>query len=431
MTLVPALALLLRLAPCGDAQAATEVHINLAGQSADANLPSLGLPPFISADSSDKAAILAAKNVRDIVRQDLLLSRYVSLKEDGPHFSGENLKDLMRPWKIRQAGWLLTVSAGINKDILSLAVELTNLHSKEAVFARHYRRPVSGQRGAAHTISNDIIQAMTGKMGIAHTWIAFANNQTGKKEIYLIDYDGANLRRLTRHGSISFLPRFSPDRSLLAYTSYKDGNPDIWGLDLKTGKTKALSRDQGLNIAGGFSPDGLSLLMTLSRQKSPNLYVKNLTAKTVTQLTHHYGADSSPTFSPDAGQVAFVSDRSGNPQIYVLDTNTHRTKRLTNMNWCDSPSWSPTGEWIAFAGRAHRKDKIDIFLVDVTGSQIRQLTTGTGSNENPAWSPDGRFLVFTTTREGRSELYVMDGDGSAPRRVAELKGGSYTPAWSN
>ena len=63
-----------------------------------------------------------------------------------------------------------------------------------------------------------------------------------------------------------------------------------------------------------------------------------------------------------------------------------------------SPAWSPTGEWIAFSGRAHRQDKLDIFLVDVTGNQVRQLTHGEGSNENPVWSPDGRFLAFISTR---------------------------------
>jgi len=170
--------------------------------------------------------------------------------------------------------------------------------------------------------------------------------------------------------------------------------------------------------------------MTLSRGKSPNLYLKDLGTGAVERLTFHFGADSTPTFSPDAGQVAFVSDRSGNPQIYVLDLAKKQARRLTNLNWCDSPAWSPTGEWIAFAGRANRKDKMDIFLVDVTGGQIRQLTHGEGSNEDPTWSPDGRLLAFSSTRDGRPQIYVMDADGSAPRRIADVPGSSTTPHWS-
>ncbi|MBI3566385.1 MAG: TolB family protein, partial [Elusimicrobia bacterium] len=120
----------------------------------------------------------------------------------------------------------------------------------------------------------------------------------------------------------------------------------------------------------------------------------------------------------------------GNPQIYVLDLGSKQARRLTNMNWCDAPAWSPTGEWIAFAGRANRKDKMDVFLVDVTGGSVRQLTHGEGSNEDPSWSPDGRLLAFSSTRTGRSQVFVMDADGSAPRLAADVPGASSTPHWS-
>ena len=73
---------------------------------------------------------------------------------------------------------------------------------------------------------------------------------------------------------------------------------------------------------------------------------------------------------------------------------------------------------------------MDIFLVDLTGTQIRRLTTDAGSNEDPTWSPDGRFIAFTTTRNGQRQLYVMDGDGSAPHLLADLKGDTFTPHWS-
>jgi TolB protein len=378
--------------------AQSEVHINVGG---GAKLP------------VHKIELSGLGDLRDIVRDDLLFSRYFEVVEEGQG----------APWKVE--GQLV---AGGGK--LLLDAKLVEQGSKEPLFARHYKQEAAYQRSLAHKLADDIVHAVTGKKGIAHSQIAFINNKTGSKEVYVVDYDGENLRQLTRHGSITLLPRWSPDRRRIAYTSYKDGNPDLWLLDLANGQTTALSSDQGLNISGGFSDDGGQLLMTLSRQKSPNLYLKNLVDGSVTRLTHHFGADSSPTFSPDAAQVAFVSDRSGNPQIYVLDMSTHRARRLTNMNWCDSPSWSPTGEWIAFSGRAHNKDKMDIFLVDVTGTQVRQLTRVEGSNENPTWSPDGRFLAFTTTRNGRPELYVMDADGSAPHKVLAIPGSSVTPDWS-
>ena len=407
-----------------------DVYIALTGGGGPSRTLALGLPPFIATDSRSKENSLLAKELHDVVRDDLMLSRYFTLVEDGPVFNGANLHDILSNWKARLAGWLLAVEAG-STDGLSLKAQLVDPGSGEAVFERFYRQKIEFPRSLSHRLSDDVVLALTGKSGIAHTRIAFANDRTGHKEISIMDYDGANLQALTDDGSISILPRFSPERKFLAYTSYKDGNPDLFLLDLATGRSRALSADQGLNVAGGFSPDGAELLMTLSRQKSPNIYLKNLADGSTTRLTQHFGADSSPTFSPDGTQAAFVSDRSGNPQIYLLALATHRVKRLTNLNWCDSPAWSPTGEWIAFSGRVHRADRLDIFLVDVTGNQIRQLTHGEGANENPAWSPDGRFIAFITTRTHRSELFVMDADGSAPHRLADIPGNTTTPAWSN
>lgn len=413
------------------ALAQTEVFIKLAGQTGRAEGVPLALPPFVAWEAAKPDDALLATQLRDIVRSDLLTSRYVKVFEDGPRFDGANVKDLLGDWKTRGAGWILAVKVSAPASQTTLAAQLVNAASGETSFERYYRQDRAFLRSLAHRLSDDVVSSLTGKPGIAHTQIAFANDQTGHKEIYLVDYDGANLRQLTRDGSISLLPRLSPGRKLLAYTSYKEGNPDLFLIDLERGKVRPLSAEQGLNIAGGFSPDGSQILLTLSRGGSPNVYAKSLEGGSLTRLTRHFGADSSPTFSPDGAQAAFVSDRSGNPQIYLLDIATQRPKRLTGMNWCDSPAWSPTGEWIAFAGRANVKDKMDIFLVDVTGGQVRQITRGEGSNENPAWSPDGRFIAFTSSRGGRPELFVMDSDGSAPHRLLDVPGRSFTPAWSD
>lgn len=397
--------------------AQTEVRLAVGGAAAEA-APVLVLPAFAAADARKAEDALLARRLRETVRSDLMLSRRFEVKDEAPGAA------------VAGGTWRLNAAAGRSGDKVSAQVKLSNAAGAEAVFERFYRQDASWLRALAHRISDDVVKAATGREGIARTRLAFVNDQTGRKEIYLMDYDGEGVKRLTDDRSIDLLPRLSMDGRRLAYTSYKDGNPDVFLLDLETGRASMLSDEQGLNIAGGFSPDGAKLLLTLSRGKSPNLYLKDLATGKLERLTSHFGADSTPTFSPDARQAAFVSDRSGNPQIYVLDLATRRTRRLSNLNWCDAPAWSPTGEWIAFSGRAHSKDKMDIFLVDVTGSQIRQLTRGEGSNEDPAWSPDGRLLAFSSTREGRPQIFMMDADGSAPRKAAEIPGASSTPHWA-
>lgn len=411
--------LLLAAVLSAPAAAQTEVRMSVGGGPGE-HRPVLALPAFEASDPRKGEDSLLARRLRDVVRSDLMLSRRFEVKDEEPGSPAA-----------AGAAWRLKAQAGQSADKAAAHVRLENAAgSGETVFERYYRQDAAWLRALAHRIADDVVKAATGRDGVARTRIAFVNDQTGRKEVYIMDYDGEGVKRLTDDKSIVLLPRFSSDGRRLAYTSYKDGNPDLYLLDLETGRASTLSDDQGLNVAGGFSPDGKRLLLTLSRGRSPNLYVKDLATGAVERLTSHFGADSTPTFSPDARQAAFVSDRSGNPQIYVLDLQTRKARRLTNLNWCDAPAWSPTGEWIAFAGRANRKDKMDIFLVDVTGGQIRQLTRGEGSNEDPAWSPDGRMIAFSSTRGGRPRIYVMDADGSAPRLAADVPGASTTPHWS-
>ena len=407
--------------------AASDVYIGVAGRPGAAQQWTVGLPPFLP-ERPDGAAQKLGADVRGVVRDDLLASRYFQTLDTPADADPEDNE----PWRKAGAGFVLSARVLLQAGKASLTVKLRDVGSGDTVLERYYRQDARYWRSAAHRIADDLVRQMTGKSGVAHTQIAFINDQSGHKEIYLIDYDGENLRRLTDDRSINLLPRWSPEGRTLVYTSYKRGNPDLVELNLDKGATRVLSDRQGLNLPGGFSPDGSQLVVTISAQKNPNIYQLDLGDLSVKPLTTHFGVESSATFSPDGTQVAFASDRSGNPQIHLMDLTTSRTRRITRLNWCDSPSWSPSGEWIVFAGRANNKDPMDIFIVDVTGSHIRQLTHGEGSNEDPGWSPDGRFIVFTTTRgeKRRRKLYVMDADGSAPRLLADVPGNSFTPSWS-
>ncbi len=408
--------------------AAADVYIGVEGPAAVTQ--AIGLPPFVAEHPDRREEAELGHRIRSVLRDDLLASRYFKIVEPPSAAAAADPGGEAEDWRKAGAGFALAVKLSKQIDKLTLTASLLDFHSGEPVLERYYRQDAKFWRSLAHRMADDIVRQLTGKTGIAHTQIAFVNNQTGHKEVYLIDYDGEGLKRLTADRSTNLLPRWSPDGRRLLYTSYKHGNPDLFEIDLGSGLTRALSERQGLNIAGGFSPDGSKLVLTLSKQKNPNLYQMNMADLSVKPLTSHFGVDTSPTYSPDGAQIAFASDRSGNPQIHILEPKTGKTRRLTRLNWCDSPSWSPTGEWIVFSGRANPKDPMDIFLVDITGSNLRQLTHGEGTNEDPSWSPDGRFIAFTSTREGRRKLYWMDADGSAPHAVADIPGSSFTPSWS-
>ena len=393
-----------------------DVFIGVEAQ-AEIRKPTISLEAFKSAEKDSMQADI----FYDAVRSDLYNSRYFNINEDQ---TPSVTSDFVADGEIRPADdkkWLFTGTLYEKAE-----------KGKKPVFRKSYKSDEKGLRRSAHLFADEIIFKATGNKGIAHTRIAFANNGTGKKEIYIADYDGENVKKVTSDKSINLLPKWSADGSRIYYTTYRYGNPDMYEANLKTGKIQPFSTFQGLNIPGGVSPDGLTLVMTASRGKDPNIYALDIVTKSVKPLLEQkYGITSSPTWSPDGKEVAFVSDRSGNPQIHILNVETKKIRKLTRMNWCDSPAWSPDGSKIVFSGRETVKEKFNIFVSDLTGSKIVRLTLKAGNNENPVWSPDGRFIAFTSTRNGRKQVFVMDADGSAPHALVDIPGSSYTPSWSN
>jgi len=422
--------LILCLAGAGRALAQTDVYIGVAAGK-EYNKTALALAEFLPARPEKPEDLELAGRFRDIIRADLMYSRYFDIKEEP--LNPANLStapDAIKFWKTLGAGWLVSGKASQNEKVWTFTARLHDLESGKILLEKFYQGEPRAMRRAAHLFSDDVILRVTGRKGIAHSKIAFSNNATGAKEIYSVDYDGENLAKLTDDRSIALLPRWSQDSSRIYYTTYRYGNPDMFEIDLKAGKIRPFAVFQGLNIPGGFSPDGLTMVMTLSRGDDPNIYSLNVVTKELKKLLTRFGVSSSPTYSPDGRQIAFISDLAGNPQIYVLDLETKKTRKLTRLNWCDSPNWSPSGEWIVFSGRETAKEKLNIFLTDLTGGQIRRLTNNNGDNEDPSWSPDGRFIAFTSNRRGKRELYIMDADGSAPHPLTDLKGRTTTPNWS-
>ena len=407
-----------------------EVYIGITSDAERAPIVKLGLAPFRPLRPQNPEDALRALKIRQIIGEDLLFSRYFEIVEKGPALVEGLDEQSRKSWMALGAQTLISARAGEGGSEVLLEAVLYDLKSGEALLQKSYKDDSSDWRQAAHRFSDLALNQLTGKKGIASSRIAFVNDQSGFKEVYVMDYDGENLKKMTEEKSIVLLPRWTADGRSIAFTTYRRKNPDLYQISLQSSKPLPLSTLQGLNLAGGFSQDGKLLALTLSHFANPNVYLMTLENKEIKRLTSHSGVDSSPVFSPDGSEVAYISDRSGNPQLYVMELKTGRTRRLTYVNWCDAPIWQPTGEWIAVSARASQRDPLEIYLVDVAAERMVQITRGKGSNEDPAWSPDGRFLAFSSTRSGRRKIYVMDADGSAPRPFGNIAGNSSTPAWS-
>ena len=165
-----------------------------------------------------------------------------------------------------------------------------------------------------------------------------------------------------------------------------------------------------------------------NRDGNSEIYVMNRDGSGVRRLTDNPAIDSTPTWSPTGTQVAFTSDRTGTPQIYVVGPDGSGLRRLTFESYADRATWSPAPyNEIAFAARTG--PGFDIKILSLDEGVTRQITFGEGTNESPAWSPNGRHLAFVSSRAGRTQVFTVDRDGRNVRQVTR-DGNNSTPNWS-
>ena len=314
-----------------------------------------------------------------------------------------------------------------------------NNPSSQSVVGKIYRgAPTDPQvRKFAHQFADEIIFKLSGGFpGIASTQIAFISSRTGSKEVWVMDYDGANQHPLTSLRTISLMPRWSPDASRIAFTCYQPyngvTNAQICMYSMDAGKVISFPRFRGTNSAPSWSPDGTQLIFSSSMLGNPELFVTDTSGGKPKRLTFSNGGSTSATWNPKTGQsIVFVSDRGGIPKLYMMNADG------TNVNLIDlpdkgyviDPAWSPNGQLLAFSWR--RPDgNYDIYVMEPISQHIINLTPDAGSrNERPSWAPDGRHIVFESTRTGRRQIWTMLADGSQPRQLT-MEGHNESPNWS-
>jgi TolB protein len=310
--------------------------------------------------------------------------------------------------------------------------------SNQAVIGKVYRGAATDAqvRKFAHQFADEIISRLSGGLpGIASTQIAFVSSRTGTKEIWAMDYDGANQRPLTALHTISLTPRWSPDASRIAFTCFEPSHgivsPQLCMYSIDAGKVLTFPRFRGTNSSPAWSPDGTRLIFSSSMLGSPELFVTDANGGSPKRLTFSNGANTSPAWNPKTGQtVVFVSDRGGIPKLFMMNADGTNSAELDvpDKGYLIDPAWAPNGQLLAFSWR-RPEGNYDIYLMDAATRQIVEITRDTGRNERPSWAPDGRHIVFESTRNGSRQIWVMLADGSQAHQLT-TQGHNESPNWS-
>ncbi len=321
-------------------------------------------------------------------------------------------------------GWLYSTSPAIQ----SL--------QQAQVFGKVYTAPLTreGAIDAGHRYAADILAQFGGK-SLVGTRIVFVSNRTGSKEIWVMNWDGTDQRQLTRYRSISSFPSASPDGHIVAFTTYASGYPAIQMMSLDSGRRLPFYNQRAsMNAFVTFTPDSRRVIFSSTAGGGPaQLYMSNVDGSGFHRLTSSGAIEVEAKINPKTGaDLVDVSGRGGLPQIYHMNIEGADVERLSaGTGEATNPSWSPGGDHIAFAWtKGFEPGNYNVFIMDVASRQVTQLTANEGRNENPAWAPDDAHIVYASTRGGRSQIWVMNADGTQKHPLTQV-GSNEKPVWVN
>ncbi len=328
---------------------------------------------------------------------------------------------------LKRTGMISPVAGGSGDYLASGEVTDAGVTGKltkktgEEVFSQTF----SGKaRAATHAFADAITKAVTGLPGIASSKLAFISDASGAKELYLGDIDGFGMRAITHDGTISASPSLNHDATKLVYTSYKSGYPDIYLIDLSNGSRNRIAFFPGINSGPEFSPDGSQIAMTLSKDGNPEVYVMPTGGGTPIRITRTRGAETSPSWSPTGDRLVYSSDDRGSPQLFISSSSdvSEMDHLVTGNSYCTKPDWSPDGKWICFTTRIGGQFQIGLF--DVASRTGHLLTTEGG--QDPVWTADSRHLVYSNN----GHLYLLDAVSRQSLPIETSVGGAGEPTVS-
>src|SRR6266481_928422 len=252
-------------------------------------------------------------------------------------------------------------------------------------------------------------------------WVAYAvrtrmlKEDKNEQRLWMVSTHGGDSIPLTAEGVSSSHPRWSPDGKYLAFLSARNGGKNqVWLLDRRGGEAQKLTEvAQGINDFE-WSPDSTRLVLILQDPKPEDAEA----AKDKDKDKPAAKPKTPPPLVID--RLQFKQDTVGyldrrRDHLYVFDVASKKTAQLTSGDFDDTePAWSPDGKSLAFSSNRSsdpdRNYNSDIWVVGADnsdkGAHLTQVTTNPGSDRAPAWSPDGKWIAYVTETDVKAMIYA-------------------------
>lgn len=391
----------------------------------------VAIVPFAWTGQTNQAPI----NVSSVVKSDLSLSGYFNLLPERNMLTRPTHADKVkfRNWQALGQEFLVIGQIKEVQGQYAIQFQLFDVYKEEQIFAYRMNFAKQELRRAAHSISNFVLQKLTGIRGVFDSKIAYITSvvQPNRQILYKLqvaDADGFNPITIAASKEPLMSPVWSPDAKKIAYVSFEKKSSAIFIQTLATGERVKISSHPGINGAPAWSPDGKRMAMTLSKDGSPDIYVLNLINRNLQKLTKSFAIDTEPSWSPDGRYIVFTSDRGGKPQLYKMPSSGGRAERLTFQGDYNARGrFSQDGKKLAMV-HGNRGD-YRIAVMDIKTKTVSALTSGR-QDESPSFAPNSNLLVYAAIRGNKRMLSVVSVDGRMQQKLIFDRGEIREPAWS-
>ncbi len=276
------------------------------------------------------------------------------------------------------------------------------------------------------------VAAMTGvpkAQAVVNGRIVYSSDVEGNKEIYTMNSNGTDIRRLTNNPAGDEGAIWSPDATQIVFKSNRNKSTgikndyDLFIMNVDGSNVRSITNFHPSHERGAsFLSDGNRVAFSSDKDGDFDIYSIKLDGTDLRQEINVTGSQTTTHWHPSGNRIAFTN--KNNQNIFGLSQVTLSTGVITNLTNTSTfhsqiPAWSPDGTQMAY-----RRDRVDsetddteIALMDADGSNQRNLTNNTADDLGPAWSPDGTKIAFSSERDGNSEIYIMNADGSNQTRI--------------
>ena len=239
--------------------------------------------------------------------------------------------------------------------------------------------------------------------------LLFASKRSGMSQIWQINADGTGPQQFHASAANDYgRVAMNSDGSRICFSSDRDGQNAVYVLDVATGRTALISDPAFWSFGPSWSTHDVIAYFSKKGGNELNVWTVRPDGSDSRQATNQPGQSRQPWWSPDGDTLAISADRgTGAFEIFFLNSDSSGARAITVDGNCAQPFWRPDGKMIAISAKI-REPRYRIYVVATDGSVLRPVRQPeTGDNVHPAWSPDGRHIVFTARKDSKSSLYVF------------------------